>query len=209
MVLKKVTGQQVAYLRVSTILQNTTRQLFGMTFDRVFEDKASGKSTDRPQLAACLSHLRDGDCLHVHSLDRLCRNLDDLRRVIKDLTGRGVEVKFHKEGLHFTGETSPMQQLLVSLIGAYAEFERSIILERQLEGVQIAKAKGVYKGRKPSLTPDRVQDLRLRAANGEKKTALAREFGISRETVYAYLGNSKLPQIAANEGSVAQPLLAA
>ena len=118
-----MTGQQVGYLRVSTLLQNTARQLDGVLLDKVFEDKASGKNTDRPKLDACLAHLRDGDTLHVHSMDRLCRNLDDLRRIVKDLTSRGVVVRFHKEGLSFTGEDAPMSHLLLSMLGAVAEFD--------------------------------------------------------------------------------------
>lgn len=180
-------GQNVGYVRVSTVDQKTARQLEGAALDKVFEDKASGKDTDRPQLAACLSHIREGDTLHVHSMDRLCRNLDDLRRIVKNLTGRGVAVKFHKENLTFTGEDSPMSNLLLSMLGAVAEFERSIILERQREGIAIAKNAGRYKGRKPSLTKDRVLELQRRAASGEKKAVLAREFGVSRETVYSYL----------------------
>lgn len=186
-----MSGQQVAYLRVSTLLQNTARQLDGVLLDKVFEDKASGKNTERPQLTACLAHLREGDTLHVHSMDRLCRNLDDLRRIVKDLTCRGVVVRFHKEGLSFTGEDSPMSNLLLSMLGAVAEFERSIILERQREGIQIAKGEGKYKGRKPSLTTERVLELQRRAGAGEKKAALAREFGISRETVYTYVKTVK------------------
>jgi DNA invertase Pin-like site-specific DNA recombinase len=178
---------QVGYTRVSTVTQNTARQLDGMALDRVFEDRASGKDTNRPQLAECLKYLREGDTLHVHSMDRLARNLDDLRRIVKDLTGRGVAVKFEKEALTFTGETSPMANLLLSMLGAVAEFERSIILERQREGIAIAKQEGKYKGRKPSLTPEKAEELRKRACAGEKKAALAREFGVSRETVYQYL----------------------
>ena len=188
-----MTGQQVGYLRVSTLIQNTARQLDGVHLHKTFEDKASGKNVDRPQLTACLAHLRDGDTLHVHSMDRLCRNLDDLRRIVKDLTSRGVVVKFHKEGLSFTGEDSPMSNLLLSMLGAVAEFERSLILERQREGIQIAKCEGKYKGRKPSLTTDRVVELQRRAGAGEKKTALAREFGISRETVYTYVNAKNKP----------------
>ena len=120
-------------------------------------------------------------------MDRLCRNLDDLRQVVKELTARGVVVRFHKEGLTFTGENSPMSNLFLSMLEAVAEFERSIILERQREGIAIAKGEGKYKGRKPSLTKERIIELRQRAGTGEKKTALAREFGISRETVYTYL----------------------
>ena len=182
-----MTGQQVGYLRVSTLIQNTARQLDGVHLHKTFEDKASRKNVDRPQLIACLTHLREGDTLHVHSMDRLCRNLDDLRRIVKELTNRGVVVKFHKEGLSFSGEDSPMSNLLLSMLGAVAEFERSIILERQREGIQIAKSEGKYKGRKPSLTDKRVHELQRRAGTGEKKSSLAREFGISRETVYAYI----------------------
>lgn len=181
-------GQNVGYVRVSSVEQNTSRQLDQLDLDRVFTDKASGRDTHRPQLQACLSHLRDGDTLHVHSMDRLSRNLDDLRKVVKELTGRGVIVRFHKESLTFTGQDSPMSNLLLSLLGAVAEFERSLIRERQIEGIAIAKEKGKYLGRKPALSPDRAKELVLRAAAGEKKTALAREFGISRETVYTYLG---------------------
>lgn len=180
-------GQNVGYVRVSTIIQNTARQLDCVSLDKIFEDRASGKNVDRPQLKACLAHLRDGDELHVHSMDRLSRNLDDLRRVVKELTNRGVVVRFHKEGLSFTGEDSPMSNLLLSMLGAVAEFERSIIGERQREGIAIAKGEGKYKGRKPSLTAERVLELRRRSGAGEKKTALAQEFGISRETVYTYL----------------------
>jgi len=183
-------GQQVAYIRVSSIGQNTARQLDGVAIDRMFEDKVSGKDTNRPALQECLAYLRDGDTLHVHSMDRLARNLDDLRRMVKELTGRGVIVRFHKEGLTFTGDDSPMATLLLSMLGAVAEFERSLIAERRQEGIAVAKAKGdVYKGRKPSLSEEKAEELRKRAANGDNKAALAREFGISRATLYTYLEN--------------------
>jgi len=180
-------GQEVGYLRVSSLLQNTARQLDGIQLDKVFEDRASGKDTQRPQLEACLAHLREGDTLHVHSMDRLARNVDDLRKMVKSLTGRGVVVKFHKEGLSFTGDDSPMANLLLSMLGAVAEFERALILERQREGIAIAKEAGAYKGRKPSLTPERATELRERAAAGESKSKLAKEYGVSRDTVYTYL----------------------
>ena len=186
-----MTGQSVGYIRVSSVTQNTARQLEAVKLDKVFEDKASGKNTDRPQLTACLAHLRDGDTLHVHSMDRLSRNLDDLRRVVKELTSKGVMVKFYKEGLTFNGEDSPMSNLLLSMLGAVAEFERSIIRERQIEGIAIAKIAGKYRGRKPALTAERVRELTSRAVIGEKKTLLAKEFGISRETVYSYLSSAR------------------
>ena len=181
-------GQQVAYIRVSSIGQNTARQLDGVHIDRAFEDKVSGKDTNRPALQDCLAYLREGDTLHVHSMDRLARNLDDLRRVVKELTGRGVAVRFHKEGLTFTGEDAPMATLLLSMLGAVAEFERSLIAERRQEGIALAKAKGdVYKGRKPSLSDEKAAELKRRASEGENKAALAREFGISRATLYGYI----------------------
>ena len=177
----------VGYIRVSSVDQNTSRQLSETALDKVFEDKASGKDTQRPQLTACLEYLREGDTLHIHSMDRLARNLDDLRKLVKGLIARGVAVRFEKESLTFTGESSPMADLLLSMLGAVAEFERALILERQREGIAVAKAAGAYKGRKPSLTQDKVEELKRRALAGEKRTVLAKEFGVSRETVYAYI----------------------
>jgi DNA invertase Pin-like site-specific DNA recombinase len=174
-------------MRVSSEGQHLDRQLADVQLDRVFADKVSGKDTDRPALAELLAWVRDGDSVVVHSMDRLARNLDDLRRLVRDLTGRGVRVEFVKEGLTFTGDDTPMSTLLLSVMGAFAEFERALIRERQLEGIAAAKRRGVYKGRKPKLTPELVVDLRARAAAGEPKAALAREFGISRETLYQYL----------------------
>jgi DNA invertase Pin-like site-specific DNA recombinase len=154
--------------------------------DKTFSDKASGKDVKKPQLQAALEYLRDGDVLVVHSMDRLARNLVDLRTMVEELTGRGVRVQFVKENLIFTGDDTSAAKLLLNVMGAVAEFERSLLKERQREGIAIAKKAGVYKGRKPSLTPERVTELRARVAAGEKKAALAREFGISRETLYQY-----------------------
>jgi DNA invertase Pin-like site-specific DNA recombinase len=179
-------GKRVGYIRVSSLDQNTGRQLDGVELDKTFSDKASGKDVKRPQLQAALDYLRDGDVLVVHSMDRLARNLDDLRRIVTDLTARGVQVQFMKEAMLFTGEDTAMSKLLLSVMGAFSEFERALLRERQREGIAIAKKAGVYKGRKPSLTPDRVAELRTRVAGGEKKAVLAREFGISRETLYQY-----------------------
>jgi DNA invertase Pin-like site-specific DNA recombinase len=119
-------------------------------------------------------------------MDRLARNLDDLRKIVLGLTQRGVIVEFEKEHLAFTSEDNAMSNLLLSVMGAFAEFERSLIRERQREGITLAKKAGVYKGRKPSLTLERAEELRKRVAAGEKRAALAREFGISRETLYTY-----------------------
>jgi DNA invertase Pin-like site-specific DNA recombinase len=173
------------------------RQLDGIAVDRVFTDKVSGKSADRPELVKLIGTCTDvsddsgfaraGDTITVHSMDRLGRNVEDLRRIVRCLTGRGVRVEFVKEGLTFTGDDSAMNTLLLTMLGAVAEFERSLILERQREGIAIAKTNGTYKGRKPSLTDDQAAELRERAAAGESKASLARAFDVSRETVYSYL----------------------
>lgn len=180
-------GKRVGYVRVSSVDQNELRQLEGVDVDKKFTDKASGKDVKRPQLQAALDYLREGDVLVVHSMDRLARNLDDLRKIVLGLTQRGVVVEFVKERLTFTGEDNAMSVLLLNVMGAFAEFERSLIRERQREGIALAKKAGVYKGRKPSLDTERVLELRKRSAAGEKKASLAREFGISRETLYQYL----------------------
>lgn len=182
-----MSGQRIGYVRVSTVGQNTDRQLDGMKLDRVFEDKASGKSADRPELAALLSHVREGDVVVIHSMDRLARNVDDLRKIVKDLTDRGVRVEFVKEGLTFTGEDSPMSELMLTMLGAVAQFERSLIRERQLEGIALAKREGKYKGRAKVLTAEQVTDLREQAKAGTPKTQLAAAFGVSRQTVYNYV----------------------
>jgi DNA invertase Pin-like site-specific DNA recombinase len=179
-------GKRVGYIRVSSVDQNELRQLEGVELDKQFVDKASGKDVKRAQLQAALDYLREGDVLVVHSMDRLARNLDDLRNIVLGLTRRGVIVEFEKEHLTFTSEDNAMSNLLLSVMGAFAEFERSLIRERQREGIAIAKRAGVYRGRKPSLTPERAEELRSRVAAGEKRAALAREFGISRETLYTY-----------------------
>lgn len=180
-------GQRVGYIRVSSVGQNPERQLDGVKVDTLFTDTVSGARTTRPQLQALLAFVRQGDTVIVHSMDRLARNLDDLRRLVRELTDRGVAVQFLKEQLTFTGEHSPMATLLLSVLGAFAEFERALIRERQAEGIALAKARGAYKGRTRSLTTGQVEALRARAAAGEVKASLAREFGISRQTLYQYL----------------------
>ena len=180
-------GQRIGYVRVSSLDQNPDRQLEQIPVDRTFTDKASGKDVARPQLDALLRFAREGDAVVVHSMDRLARNLDDLRRIVRQLTGRGIRVEFVKEGLTFTGEDAPMATLLLSVMGAFAEFERALIRERQREGIALAKRRGAYRGRKKALSPDKVEELCLRIASGEKKAVVARDLGISRETLYQYL----------------------
>jgi DNA invertase Pin-like site-specific DNA recombinase len=124
-------------------------------------------------LQAAIDYLRDGDVLVVHSMDRLARSLTDLLHLVKTLNERGVVVEFAKQGLTFTGDDSAMSILMLSIMGAVSEFERAIIRERQREGIALAKKAGVYKGRKPSLTPVQIAEIRKRVKAGEQKTGLA------------------------------------
>ena len=180
-------GKRIGYIRVSSVDQNTERQLDGVTLDKVFTDKASGKDANRPQLQAALEYLREGDLLIVHTMDRLARNTEDMLRTVRELTGKGVAVEFVKENLTFSGSDDPMSTLMLTMLAGFAQFERSLIKERQREGIAIAKTKGVYKGRKPALSPEQTAELRRKVEGGEQKTTVAAHFGISRETLYQYL----------------------
>jgi DNA invertase Pin-like site-specific DNA recombinase len=183
-----MTGQKIGYVRVSSVDQNPERQLDSFQIDRVFTDKASGKDRSRPQLEELIHYARAGDTVVVHSMDRLARNLDDLRALVQELTSRGIAVEFIHEHLTFTGQDTPMATLLLSVMGAFAEFERALIRERQLEGIAVAKTKGAYKGRKKVLTPkdwDEIKQAMLKP--GVNKTKLATDYGISRGTLYRYL----------------------
>src|SRR5512135_1567888 len=182
-------GQRIGYIRVSTIDQTEARQLDGIELAKIFTDKASGKDTKRPQLELLMSFARSGDTVVVHSMDRLARNLDDLRRLVQTLTSKGVQIEFVKEHLTFSGEDSPMANLMLSVMGAFAEFERALIRERQREGIALAKRKGVYKGRKKALSAEQVAQLRARLSMGVNKSQVAREFHMSRETIYQYLNS--------------------
>jgi DNA invertase Pin-like site-specific DNA recombinase len=181
-------GKTIGYVRVSSVDQNTERQLDGIELDKTFEDKCSGCNTNRPALKAMLDYIREGDTLYVHSMDRLARNTVDLLQLVERLTQDGITVVFTKQALTFSGEASPMNMLLLTMLGAMAQFERALIRERQAEGIALAKQKGVYKGRKPTLNGAQAQELRLRAADPAIcKSSLAREYGISRTALYRYL----------------------
>lgn len=169
--------------------QNPDRQIEAIgDCARVFTDRASGGSTDRPELAAMMLHVREGDELVVASMDRLARSLVDLQRLVDELTNKGVKVSFVTEGLTFSAERQqPLADLMLGLLGAVAQFERALIRERQQAGIEAAKSRGAYKGRKPALTEEQKQQLLQRAEQGESRTDLAAEFGISRATLYNYL----------------------
>jgi len=176
---------RLGYIRVSSQDQNTARQLDGVTVDRLFTDKLSGKSTDRPALQELLRTVSKGDTVLVHSLDRLARNAEDLLRIVRELNEKGVSVEFVTQNLRFCGGSDPMGKLMLTLLGAFAEFERSMIRSRQSEGIAVAKTKGVYA---KALTAEEARELKRRAAlPGADKKALAGQYGISRPTLYSYL----------------------
>ena len=191
-------GQNIGYIRVSTFEQNIDRQLEHENLDRTFVDKASGKNAERIQLQMMLDFIREGDTVVVHSMDRLARNLDDLRSLVKKMTSKGVKVRFVKEQLTFSNEDNAMANLLLSVMGAFAEFERALIKERQREGIELAKKRGAYKGRKKALNDEQIHEMLLRLQEGATKTAVAKEFNISLETLYKYI------KIAEEQGKFAQ-----
>jgi DNA invertase Pin-like site-specific DNA recombinase len=183
-----VSGKQVGYIRVSTLDQNTERQLHGVPLDKVYEEKISGKDTQRPALQACLEFLREDDTLVIHSMDRLARNVVDLITLVNDLLQRGVSVQFMKNKLLFSADTSnPTSALMLTVLGAFAQFERDMIRERQREGIALAKTRGVYKGRKPRLSAEHLVTIQHQLALGVPKTTIARQLNISRSTLYLAL----------------------
>lgn len=180
-------GERIGYVRVSTVEQNEGRQLEGVKVDRTFTDKASGKDANRPQLQEALRYARKGDTLIVHSMDRLARNLADLERIVDGLITKGVRVEFVKEALTFSNDASPFARLHLQIVGAVAQFERKLMLERQKEGIAQAKLRKAYKGRARKLTPAQADEVRKMVQEGNAKATIAKHFGVSRETVYAYL----------------------
>lgn len=181
-------GQTVGYVRVSTAGQNNARQLDGMALDKMFKDTCSGKDIARPGLAAMLDYVREGDTIYVHSMDRLARNVSDLLAMVKGLAKKGVTLVFVKNSMTFSGNPSPTDKLMLAMLGAFAEFERDMIRERQAEGIALAKVRGVYQGGKPKLDAAGIAALRAAVAAGKPKAAVARDFKVSRATLYTYLG---------------------
>jgi len=174
------------YKRVSTQEQYLDRQLNGLTFDREFVEKVSAKNTNRPELQSLLSVLRSKDEVHVHELSRLARNTKDLLSVVESVLEAGSSISFHKENLQFiAGEKRPpVQDLMLSLLGAIAQFERDLLLERQREGIALAKQRGVYKGRKSRFTDSEIEQIRSEFKTTKNKSILARKWRISRAYLY-------------------------
>jgi DNA invertase Pin-like site-specific DNA recombinase len=196
-------GHRIGYIRVSSYDQNLERQLEGIHVDKVFEDKASGKDKKRPGLEALLEFVREGDTVVVHSLDRLARNLSDLLHIVQGFVLRGIAVEFVKENLKFTQHRNNFDDLMLSVLGAVAQFERAMIGERQREGIALAKKRGVYDGKvkKRKLSDSQISDIKIKIGQGIPKSRVAKEFGITRETLYKYLNNTSVASGVAEQQS--------
>lgn len=181
-------GQIIGYRRVSSEGQNLDRQLDGLQLDHVFEEKVSGKDTNRPELQRMIEYARKGDTVVVHSLDRLGRSLIDVRQIVQQLNDKGVAIRFLKEGMEFdTSSQDPFKVLMLNMLGSFAEFERALIKARQAEGIKLAKAAGKYAGRSKSLTAEQVAEASAKIAAGIPKSRVAAEYGVTRATLYKYL----------------------
>ena len=176
------------YKRVSTTDQNTERQLLKVACDREYVEKISGKNTNRPELQAMLLNIRAGDVGNVHSMDRLARNTKDLLNLVEEITNKGAKIVFHKENLIFAPDKQdPYQKMMMTMLGAVAELERNLILERQREGIALAKLHGKYKGGQHKLTNEQAEEIKILVNNRTSITTIAKQFNISRRTVYNYL----------------------
>lgn len=195
----KPTGQRLGYRRVSTVDQHTDRQLEGVQVDRVFEDKATGRNTDRPGLQSALEWARSGDTLVIWSMDRLGRSTRDMLQIIDNLTAKGVNIEFCKEGLTFRGDDSPMNRLILTVLSAVYECELGHIKERIREGVALAKKAGKYHGRTPAIRANNGKSEKFNQllATGAGVSEIARELGVSRQTVYSRLAETKRQEAAA------------
>lgn len=187
---------KIAYARVSTDDQNLDRQLETLKAycpDKIFTDHLSGKNLERPGFQQMMDYVREGDIIYVASMDRMARNLDDLLATTKRLQSKGITVQFLKENICINpgAETSSMSKLIMSIMGAVAEFERSLIRERQREGILLAKSRGAYKGRKP-INPEKMQEALKLIDEGLSKTKVCEKLKISRQTLYKYLKQHSL-----------------
>lgn len=198
-------GKRIGYIRVSTEDQNPARQLSDVQLDKRFIEYASGKNLKRPQLTALMDYVREDDIVIVHSTDRLARNVKELLELVDKLNDKKVEVHFIKEGWQFKGKSDEMTRMLLTIIGAIAEYERQQILERQREGIALAKKEGKYKGGKTKMTPEKIQQLEEMLKTREPKSKIALGLGISRFTLYRYL--EKIQPAAADEKREAQRVI--
>ncbi|WP_143253805.1 recombinase family protein [Alkanindiges hydrocarboniclasticus] len=187
--------QTVGYIRVSSVDQNTERQLVGLKLDKVFTDKISGAKKNRPALDELIEYVREGDTVLVHSMDRMARDLENLINIVKTLNGKGVTVKFNKENITFTANSdNPMDKFLFHVVGAVAEFKRALIREAQREGIAVAKRKGKYKGRKPALTDAQLAELKTDKDVLTPKELTAK-YQVHYQTIWRYIKKIKQQEI--------------
>lgn len=174
---------QIAYIRVSSISQCEQRQIEAMEkygIEKWFIEKVSAKDTNRPKLQEMLEFVREGDTVHIHDFSRLARSTKDLLEIVDTLNRKGVTLVSNKESID---TSTPTGKLMLTMIGAINEFERTNLLERQREGIAIAKRNGVYKGRKAITIPDLEKHYQRYLSRQINKSQLAKELGISRPTL--------------------------
>jgi DNA invertase Pin-like site-specific DNA recombinase len=178
--------EHIAYIRVSSIDQNIARQVAALPeVDEKFIEKASGSSANRPVLKEMLKYVRKGDHIHVHSIDRLARNIVDLNNLVTQIVKSRCVITFHKENMAFgNGKNEATSQLLFNILGSFAQFERSLIKERQAEGIAAAKAQGKHMGRPSKLSHEQKEAVKSLHSCGATPTELARQFSVSRATIY-------------------------
>lgn len=187
----------MAYLRVSSVDQNVERQRAAVgQVDKVFEDYASGGSRKRPKLDDMLGYIRNGDQVRVASMDRLARSVIDLNQLTEEIRSKGAQLVFVSENLTYSpGDSDPYAQFQMHLLGAVAQLERSLIRERQAEGIAQAKAAGKYLGRAQALTPTEIETARNQIADGVPKAKVARRLKVSRSTLYRVLADHEPPPV--------------
>ena len=182
-----MTGQRVGYIRISTDSQHTDRQLVGIPLDKTFTDIATGSNTKREQFQEMMRYLREGDTLFVHELDRIGRNMMEVMETVNILMKRGVIIEFITERLRYTPNPTPIEELMFHISSSYSQFETKVRARRQAEGIAEAKKRGAYKGRKPAYTHDKKIEMKKKIDLGIPKARVAREYGISKVTMYKYL----------------------
>ena len=184
---------RIGYVRVSTLEQHEERQKVELTekahVEKIFLDKLSGKDTDRPQLQAMLEFAREGDTVYVSEFSRLARSTKDLLDIVQQLKEKQVQVISLKENFD---TSTPAGELAMTMFAAIATFERKIMLERQREGIAIAKAQGKYRGRKEAKKPEDWQELvaKYKCREIASVSELVKICGCSRPTIYKWLKNS-------------------
>lgn len=176
--------QVIGYVRVSSQGQNTARQLQGIELDMEFIDKVTGSNLDREKLQECIAYARKGDTVVVDSIDRLARNLRDLQEILQTLTRKGVIVRFLKENLTFTGNDDAMSTLMLQMMGAFAEFERTMIRSRQRDGIDAAKKAGKHLGRPFKVDNKFRKVVKDKLESCQSIRSIAKDMNVSRATIY-------------------------